>query len=150
VASSVAIRISCTDARSSQDKVILNSGSDRPWSRYFCCVIGANREFVQRNPVATKRALRAILKASDICAAEPQRAAQLLTDKGIAPSYGTALQVLTELPYNRWREYDHEDTVRFYSLRLNEIGMIKSTPDKIIQQGTDWRFLNDLKQELKT
>jgi len=27
--------------------------------------------------------------------------------------------------------------------------MIKSTPQKIIAQGTDWRFLNELKKELK-
>jgi len=27
--------------------------------------------------------------------------------------------------------------------------MIKSTPRKIIAQGTDWRFLNELKRELK-
>jgi NitT/TauT family transport system substrate-binding protein len=49
----------------------------------------------------------------------------------------------------RWRDYDPEDTVRFYALRLHEAGMLKSTPQKIIAQGTDWRFLNELKQELK-
>jgi hypothetical protein len=27
--------------------------------------------------------------------------------------------------------------------------MIKSSPEKIIAQGTDWRFLNELKKELK-
>src|SRR2546422_1847336 len=35
---------------------------DRPWSQYFCCTVAARKEFVQRNPVATKRAVRAILK----------------------------------------------------------------------------------------
>jgi NitT/TauT family transport system substrate-binding protein len=29
------------------------------------------------------------------------------------------------------------------------VGMIKSTPQKLIVQGTDWRFLNELKRELK-
>ena len=29
-------------------------------------------------------------------------------------------------------------------------GMIKSTPYKIITQGADWRFFNELKRELKT
>src|SRR2546426_4115144 len=42
-----------------------------------------------------------------------------------------------EIPYNRWREYDPEDTVRFYALRLQEAGMIKSSPQKIIAEGTD-------------
>jgi NitT/TauT family transport system substrate-binding protein len=39
--------------------------------------------------------------------------------------------------------------VRFYALRLHELGMIKSTPQKIIAEGTNWRFLNELKRELK-
>ena len=39
--------------------------------------------------------------------------------------------------------------VRFYSLRLREAGLIKGTPQKIIAEGTDWRFLNELKKELK-
>ncbi|MGH7311101.1 MAG: hypothetical protein ACREK6_20670 [Candidatus Rokuibacteriota bacterium] len=30
-----------------------------------------------------------------------------------------------------------------------EAGMIKSSPNKLIAQGTDWRFLNELKKELK-
>ena len=58
-------------------------------------------------------------------------------------------QVLREIPDDRWRTYDPEDTVRFYALRLREAGMIRSTPQKIIAQGTDWRFLNELKKELK-
>ena len=40
-------------------------------------------------------------------------------------------------------------TLRFYALRLHEAGMIKSTPNKLIAEGTDWRFLNELKRELK-
>ena len=88
-------------------------------------------------------------KAADVCALEPERAARLLVDKGYAPRYDYALQALKEIPYGKWREYDPEDTMRFYSLRLQEVGMIKSSPQKIIAQGTDWRFLNELKQELK-
>jgi NitT/TauT family transport system substrate-binding protein len=40
--------------------------------------------------------------------------------------------------------------VRFYALRLQEAGLIKSTPNKILAQATDFRFLNELKKELKT
>jgi NitT/TauT family transport system substrate-binding protein len=29
------------------------------------------------------------------------------------------------------------------------VDMIKSTPQAIIAEGTDWRFLNELKRELK-
>jgi NitT/TauT family transport system substrate-binding protein len=129
--------------------VLVNSTLDRPWSHYFCCMIVASQEFVRRYPIVTKRALRAILKATNICALEPERAARFLVDKGHTERYDSALQTLQELPYTTWREYDPEDTIRFYALRLHEAGMIKSTPQKIIAQGTDWRFLNELKRELK-
>lgn len=127
---------------------VVNGTLDRPWSQYFCCVVAGNREFVRKHPVATKRAVRAILKAADLCGREPERAAQLLMDKGYAKNYDLILQALREIPYGNWREYNPEDTVRFYALRLHEAGMIKSTPQKIIAEGTDWRFLNELKKEL--
>ena len=129
--------------------VVVNSVTDRPWSQYFCCMVVGHREFVRKNPVATKRTLRAILKAADACAADPAGAARFLVDKGYTQRYDYALQALKDIPYNKWRDYDHEDTVRFYSLRLHEAGMIKSSPQKILAQGTDWRFLNELKKELK-
>jgi NitT/TauT family transport system substrate-binding protein len=129
--------------------VIVSTVMDRPWSQYFCCLMAGHRDFVRRHPVATKRALRAILKATDLCAREPERVARFLVDKGYAEQYDYTLQALQEIPYNRWREYEPEDTVRFHALRLHEAGMIKTSPQKIIAQGTDWRFLNELKQELK-
>ena len=46
-------------------------------------------------------------------------------------------------------DFDPEDTIRFFSLRLHEAGLIKSTPQQIIADGTDWRFLSELKRELK-
>ena len=39
--------------------------------------------------------------------------------------------------------------MRFYALRLRDAGLIKSSPQKIIADCTDWRFLNELKRELK-
>jgi NitT/TauT family transport system substrate-binding protein len=129
--------------------VVVNSSVDRPWSQYFCCMVAGNREFVRKHPVATKRAVRALLKAADICALEPERAARLLVEKDYVKRYAYALQTMQETPYSKWREYDPEDTVRFYALRLHEAGMIKSSPQKLIAQGTDWRFLNELKKELK-
>jgi NitT/TauT family transport system substrate-binding protein len=127
--------------------VVVSSGIDRPWSQYFCCILATNREFVGRHPVATKRALRAILKAAQFCSAEPERAALLVADKGYRYDY--ALQTMKEIRYGNWRDYDPDDAVRFYSLRLREVGMLKSTPSRILAQGTNWRFFNELKRELK-
>ena len=129
--------------------VVVNSAADRPWSQYFCCMVASSWEFVRKHPVAAKRALRAILKATDVCALEPERAARSLVDKGLVKNYDYALQTMQDVPYNRWREYNPEDTVRFYALRLHEAGMIKSSPQKIIAQGADWRFFNELRKELK-
>jgi NitT/TauT family transport system substrate-binding protein len=130
-------------------RVILNMATDKPWSQYFCCSAFGNRDFVRAHPVATKRYLRAVLKAADICATEPERAAQQLVQAGFTGRYEYALQTLTEVPYDRWREFDPEDTLRFYALRLHEVGMVTSSPNKILAEGTDWRFLNELKRELK-
>jgi NitT/TauT family transport system substrate-binding protein len=127
--------------------VVVSSGVDRPWSQYFCCMLAANREFMTRRPIATKRALRAILKAVQFCSAEPERAARLVADKGYRYDY--ALQTMKEIRYGNWRDYDPDDAVRFYALRLREAGMIKSTPSRILTQGTNWRFFNELKRELK-
>ncbi len=129
--------------------VIVSTANDKPWSQYFCCMAFSNREFVRRNPVATKRAIRALLKADRICALEPEMAARTMVNRGFTISYEYALQTMKDIPYGRWREYSAEDTIRFYSLRLHEAGMIKSSPQKLIAQGTDWRFLNELKKELK-
>jgi NitT/TauT family transport system substrate-binding protein len=129
--------------------VIVNTAVDRPWSQYFCCFLAGNPDYVRMHPVATKRVLRAILKATDLCASDPARAARRLVDGGFAARYDYALQTLTDNPYDKWREYDAEDTIRFYALRMHEAGFIKSRPQKIIAESTDWRFLDEVKRELK-
>src|SRR6516164_3692702 len=129
--------------------VILDTTVDRPWSQYFCCMAAANREYVRRNPVATKRALRAILRAADLCITDPPAVARRLVDAGVTPRYEYALQTVSEIHYDKWQDYNAEDTVRFYALRLHEAGIIKSLPNKLITDNTDWRFLNELKHELK-
>jgi NitT/TauT family transport system substrate-binding protein len=129
--------------------VILNTTTDRPWKDYYCCVVSGNREFVHKHPVATKRALRAMLKATDMCALEPELAARAVVANGFPTEYERALQVFREIPYAQWREYDPEDTLRFFALRMHKLGLIKQSPDDLVDQIADWRFLNELKRELK-
>jgi NitT/TauT family transport system substrate-binding protein len=128
--------------------VIVNSAQDRPWSQYFCCMLVGNREFVRRNPIATKRLVRAMLRATDLCVSEPALVAQRMVDRGFTVRHDYAVQTLADVPYNRWRDYDPEDTIRFYALRLREAGMLKSSPAKIIADVADWRFLNEVRREL--
>ena len=127
--------------------VIVSTIQDKPWSQYLCCVLFGSQQFVRDNPIATKRYLRAILKSADYCADQPESAARRLVEAGSRYEY--ALQTLTEIQYRAWRNYDPEDTMRFYALRLYEAGMIHSSPNQILAEGTDWRFLNELKRELK-
>ena len=129
--------------------VVLDSAKDRPWSQYYCCLAVANRDFARKYPVATKRALRTIIKGSDICASDPDRGAQAYLDLGFQTEPKYARQALREIPYGRWRDFNPEDTLRFYALRLREAGLIKSSPQQLIAQGTDWRFINEVKKELK-
>ena len=133
--------------------VLVNTTTDKPWSQYFCCMITSTRDFVRRYPVATKRALRALLKAADFCAREPERAARLIAEQDVPPFYNWRydhiLKGLREISYGEWREYDPEDAIRFHALWMREVGMIKSSPQEIIAKGTDFRFFDELKRELK-
>jgi NitT/TauT family transport system substrate-binding protein len=131
-------------------RVLLDTATERPWSQYYCCMLLGNRQFVQDHPVATKRVLRAIFRSVDYCAAEPQAAARRLVERGFADRLDYATRTLEEVPFAEWRDYDPEDTMRFYALRLHEVGMIRSDPNRIIEAGTDWRFLDAIRRELKT
>jgi NitT/TauT family transport system substrate-binding protein len=127
---------------------LVNTTTDKPWSQYSCCLIASTKEFAAKYPVATKRALRAILKGVDLCASDPKRVARFIADRGLA-SYDITLQGLRELPYGKWREIDVVDSLRFWAVRMHDVGAIKSSPHRIIAEGTDLRFLNELKKELK-
>ena len=130
--------------------VVVNTAVDLPWAHHFCCLLAANRAFVEKHPVATKRSLRAFVKAADLCGLEPDRVARSLVDQRRTPRYDYAAQALREVGYTgKWREYDPENTLRFHALRLREIGFVKNTPPKLIAQSTDWRFMNELKREMK-
>ena len=127
---------------------ILNTAQDRPWSHYFCCglwqsglcksVSGCDQASAARNPQGC-RPLRT----------GPEQAARMLVKRGYEPRYEIALEVLKELPYRRWRDANPEDTLRFHAMRLREVGMIRTKPEKLIARHADWRFLNELKRELK-
>jgi len=131
-------------------KVIVDTNVDKPWSQYFCCCVLANRDYITKYPVATKRALRAVLRATDIVAREPERAARMLVERGLKPAEDEKYlaQAFSDIPYEKWRDYNPEETIRFYALRLRELGLTKYSPQEIITKNTDWSFLLSLKDEL--
>jgi NitT/TauT family transport system substrate-binding protein len=127
---------------------IVNTALDDPWAQYFCCLVSARPEFVNENPVATKRALRAILKAADVCAHEAKHAARQVLARGYAPSFEVAVRAIKSVSYDRWHTDDVEDSLRFFGRHLHAARMIESNPLKLIAQGTDWSFLNELEREI--
>jgi NitT/TauT family transport system substrate-binding protein len=132
------------------DRVIINTVLDHPWSQYFCCMQYAHRDFVRNNPVATKRFLRATYRAAAFCTMDPVGAARQIVDGGFTESYEHALETVRLIPYDLWHDYDSEDTLRFYALNLHNAGMLDNHPRTLIARGTEWRFLEELKRELRT
>jgi NitT/TauT family transport system substrate-binding protein len=131
-------------------QTIVNISTDAPWSQYFCCFLATGAAFAANNPVATKRAMRAILKSIDFCVSQPEQVARRLMERKFAENYDYTLQAIRDIGFDRWRDYDSADAIRFYALRMRETGFIKSSPQTILERGADWRFLEELKRELKT
>jgi NitT/TauT family transport system substrate-binding protein len=129
--------------------VVVNSVVDPPWSDYYCCGPVVHRDWMEKHPVAAKRALRAVLKGADVVAKDPLGTARHMVDRGFTNNYDYTCDILKEMPYNVWRDYDPVDSIRFYALRLKEAGIVKATPDEILKRGTDFRYFTQLQQELK-
>ena len=68
------------------------------------------------------------MKATDMCAAEPERAARRRVEDGFAQNYDYALQVVTGMRYDAWRELDPEESLRFYAQWLH--GLASSIPPR--------------------
>ena len=129
--------------------VIVNTATDKPWSQYHCCMLVTHPDFVRKYPVAAKRALRAVLKAADLCATQPELAARRVVEMKASDREDYAARSIREIRFDAWRSYDPEDALRFHALRLHDVGLIKTAPNKLIERGTDWRFVNELKRELR-
>ena len=129
---------------------LVDTNIDRPWSQYYCCMIIGRRDFIKNNPIATRKVIRSILRANDMVAQDPAMAAQMLIDWKLrkADDQKFVAQAFSEIPYDKWKDYSPEDTIRFWALRLKELGIIKYTPQEVISKNTDWSHLASLKKEL--
>ena len=132
-------------------RVVLDSFTDPPWSNYYCCTAVTNREWMEKHPVATKRALRAMVKGADLVAKDPEGSARFMVERGYSENFDYTCDILKEIPYKDiWRDFDPVDSVRFYALRLKQAGLIKSTPEEILERGTEFRCLTQLRKELQS
>ena len=112
-------------------------------------MLAANRDFVRRRPAATKRVIQAFLKAADLCANAPEQTARTLIEGGFTDRYEYALQTFNENPYGGWRDYDAKDSVRFYAAAAARSRLRQIEPAKGYRRGTDFRFFDEVKRELK-
>jgi len=129
-------------------KQIFDTAVDKPWSQYYCCLLVANRDWAKANPNAAKRATRAVLRAIDYGAKDRQRAVQVAADKKVTQNPKLLYEAIKDLPY-AWRDYDPEETLRFFALRLADGKLIKKTPTQVIAEGTDFAFFRRMQKELK-
>lgn len=133
--------------------VILDSAVDRPWSQNYCCMLTANRDWAKANPAATKRVTRAFLRASDMVAADRKAAVNKAVEKGFYKANASItaeilLETISMLSYD-WRDFDPEETLRFFALRLRDAKQIKMSPQQIIDEGSDLAYFRQLRTELK-
>jgi NitT/TauT family transport system substrate-binding protein len=130
-------------------RVILDTTKDRPWSQYYCCELATNRAWAQKNPVATKRVTRAVLRACDVVSKDKARAAREYVAR--FPDNGSeeiVSEVIKDLSYD-WRALDPEDTLRFFAVKLGDSKLVKGTPQQIIDQGSNFAYMRQLKTDLK-
>src|SRR5438105_1349465 len=128
--------------------VILDTMTDKPWSLYECCHLVANRDWARQNPIATKRATRAVMRATNRAAKDHAGAARDSIASGFPKEESLVVAAMNMCKYN-WRDVEPTETARFFALRLAEAKVIKSTPQEIIDRGTDFAFLPQLRSELK-
>ncbi len=131
--------------------VVLDQAMDAPWSQMDCCILSARTDWLRANPIAAKRAIRAILRAADAQSADRAEAVKLATDRGLfggAKNYELVRGAANMVPLD-WRVLDAAKSVQFHAQLLSDIDLLKITADEVTSNGTDLRILRELRQELR-
>lgn len=130
--------------------VIHSQLMDRPWSTLACCVLAAKQDWYRANPVAAKRAVRAILRAADVQTPNRTEAVKRVTDRGLfggPANFNNVLFAASMVPAN-WRDLDTERSIRFYGQLLADVGLLKVSVDDMVRT-FDPRILEDMRAELR-
>jgi NitT/TauT family transport system substrate-binding protein len=137
---------------SRRGSVILDTSVDKPWSQNYCCLLATHRDFAKANPVTVKRVTRAFVRAGDLVASDKKAAVRTGLSRFYKDSKVLTAEVLDEtiamLSYD-WREFDPEETVRFFALRLRDAKLVKKSPQQILDEGSDLAYFRQLRKELK-
>ncbi|MEK6208355.1 MAG: ABC transporter substrate-binding protein [Chloroflexota bacterium] len=131
-------------------KVIYSQIMEEPWKSNNCCFIIASESWYRANPIAAKRAMRAIYRTADTLPADRADVAKLATDKGLfggAPALANVREAANMVPLD-WRTYDLEKAVRFYAPLLTDVGVLKASTDDLLK-AVDLKIFKELSTELK-
>jgi NitT/TauT family transport system substrate-binding protein len=129
---------------------IFTQVQDEPWKSINCCFIIASEPWYRANPIAAKRAMRAIYRTADTLPADRSDAAKFAADKNLfggATALANIREAANMVPLD-WRTYDLEKAVRFYAPLLTDVGLLKASTDDLIK-GLDLKIFKDLSTELK-
>jgi NitT/TauT family transport system substrate-binding protein len=131
-------------------KAIWSQVMDEPWKSTNCCFIVASEQWARANPIAAKRAMRAIYRTADTLPADRADAAKIATDKGLfggAPALANVREAANMVPLD-WRTYDLEKAVRFYTPLLKDVGLLTASADDLLK-AVDLKYFKELSTELK-
>jgi len=130
--------------------VIHSQAMEEPWKSTNCCFILASEPWYRANPIAAKRALRAIDRTADTLPADRSDAAKLATDKGLyggPAAFANVRDAANMVPLD-WRSYDLEKAIRFYAPLLTDVGVLKASTDDLLKT-VDLKIFKELSAELK-
>jgi hypothetical protein len=128
-------------------RAVVSTTTDRPWSQYFCClIIPTARSYASTlrhqarapGPLQGQRDVRARAGSHRAAHGGPRLHGQLRP----------GAEVVKEMPYGQWRQYDAQDTVRFFALRLREVGML-SAPVVEVQRAPKYEVPNHQPEDKK-
>jgi NitT/TauT family transport system substrate-binding protein len=138
------------DNPANKGKLIHSQVMNEPWKSTNCCFIVASEQWYRANPIAAKRAMRAIYRTADTLPADRGDAAKAATDKGLfGGASGLAnLRASANMVPMDWRAYDLEKAIRFYTPLLRDVGVMTATTDDVIK-AVDSKIYKELSGELK-
>jgi NitT/TauT family transport system substrate-binding protein len=131
--------------------VVLDQAMEKPWSEQNCCMLTTTTAWLKANPIATRRALRAIYRAADSLPKDRIDAAKVAAEKGLfgGPANIELVRGAANMvPYD-WRDYDVSESMRFHAKLMSAVNLSKLTPEETITKSTDLRFAKELATELK-
>jgi NitT/TauT family transport system substrate-binding protein len=131
-------------------KIIHSQVMDEPYKSTNCCFVVASEQWYQANPIAAKRAMRAIYRTADALPVDRNDAAKAATDNGLfggAPALANVREAANMVPLE-WRTYELEKAIRFYAPLMRDAGVL-TTSDAELIKAVDIRIYKELSAELK-